>query len=198
MIKRAPADYPILDVIALRWSPRAFAPEPLAPDELRSLLEAARWAASCFNEQPWTFLVARRTEPEEFERALSCLSEKNRRWAGNAGALLFAVGRREFARNGKTNRHAWHDVGQADAHLALQATALGLAAHQMAGFSPDAVRELFGVPDGWDPVTAIAVGRPGRAEDLDEDFRASETGPRSRKGQDELVFEGRWGRAPSF
>jgi len=195
MRKPASAEYPILDVIAERWSPKAFDASPVAAEQLHSLFEAARWAASCFNEQPWAFLVARREDGAAFERALSCLVEKNRAWARSASALIFACARREFARNARPNPHAAHDLGQAAAHLALQAVALGLAVHQMAGFSADAARDAFGIPEGWDALTAIAVGRPLRAEDLDEEQRRSESVPRTRKPQSEFVFESGWGGA---
>jgi nitroreductase len=195
MRKRAPTDHPVLDEIAERWSPRAFEPAVLHAGELQSLFEAARWAASSRNEQPWSFLVARREDEAEFGRALACLADRNRLWAKNAGALIFSLARREFSRDGKPNRHAAYDLGQAVAHLALEATHLGLAAHQMAGFSPDAVRANCGVPEEWEPMTAIAVGRPGRVEDLDETFREAETAERTRRPIREFVMERRWGQS---
>lgn len=193
MDKTAQSEFPILDVVASRWSPRAFAPTSIDAADVHALFEAARWAASSFNEQPWSFIVVRRDDEGAFARALGCLTPRNALWAGRAGALVFSVARATFSRNDKPNRHAWYDVGQAVANLALQATALGLAVHQMAGFSADATREAFGVPDGWEPVSAIAVGYPGRVDDLDESFRESELAPRSRKPQVDFVFDGRWG-----
>lgn len=193
MKKRAETAHPVLDVIAERWSPRAFDPRPVGPEALRSLFEAARWAASCFNEQPWAYVLVGR-EDARFEEALGCLTERNRRWAKGAGLLVFACARERFERNDKPNRWASHDLGQATAHLALQAQAMGIAVHQMGGFSPERVREVFGVPEGVEPIAAIAIGYPGRVEDLDETFREKESAPRERKPQEELVFESAWGR----
>jgi len=192
MRKPAPTDRPILDVIAERWSPRALEPKAVSPDALATLFEAARWAASCFNEQPWAYVVVDRGS-SRFASALECLSERNRLWASRAGVLVFACARQAFARNGKPNRWAFHDVGQANAHLALQAASMGLVLHQMAGFSPERVRDTFGVPTEWEPLTAIAVGHPGRTEDLDETFREAETRPRTRRRRSDFVFEERWG-----
>ncbi len=197
MRHRAETAHPVLDVIAERWSPRAFDPRPIEPGTLRSLFEAARWAASCFNEQPWAYVVVGR-EDARFEAALGCLAERNRLWARNAGALVFACARQRFERNDKPNRWASHDLGQATAHLALQAQSMGVAVHQMGGFSAEAAREIFGIPEGTDPVAAIAIGYPGRVEDLDETFRAKEGAPRERKPQEEFVFESAWGRPANW
>lgn len=177
-------DHPVLDVIADRWSPRALDPRPVEADALASLFEAARWAASCFNDQPWAWVIVGREDPE-FPAALACLAEKNREWAQDAGVLAFACARRDFERNGKPNRWAAHDVGQANAHLALQARSMGLAVHQMGGFSAERVGETFGVPEGWDPLTSIAIAYP--AAD-------AEPGPRSRKPQSAFTFRRSWGR----
>src|SRR3954467_4998630 len=114
MINPAP---PILDLIHKRWSPRAFADRPVEPDKLLSLLEAARWAPSSSNEQPWSYFVATREEPAEFERMVGCLVEANQVWARHAPVLMISIARKVFARNGKTNEHARHDVGQAAAYL---------------------------------------------------------------------------------
>lgn len=192
MDKRAETDHPILEVIEERWSARAMSADPVDTETLASLLEAARWAASCFNEQPWAYVVVRRDDPG-FADAVECLTEKNRLWAQRAGAILFACARRSFSANGKPNRWASHDVGQANAHMALQAASMGLVLHQMGGFSADRVRETYRVPDDWEPLTAIAIGHPGRPQDLEEGLRAREVQPRSRKSQREFSFFGTWG-----
>ena len=119
MEKPAPADHDVHELIRKRWSPRAFSSTSVGDAELRSLLEAGRWAASCFNEQPWRFLVARRENQEEFDRLLSCLSENNQHWAKGASVLMLSVASQAFAKNGKPNRHALHDVGLAAAQLTL-------------------------------------------------------------------------------
>ncbi len=192
MEKPAPADHDVHELIRKRWSGRAFSSTPVGDAELRSLLEAARWAASCFNEQPWRFLVARRENREAFDRLLSCLTESNQRWAKGAAVLMLSVASKAFAQNRKPNRHALHDVGLATAQLTLQATARGIAVHQMAGFSTERARELFAIPEDFEPVTAIAIGYPGNPDDLPEDLRARELGERSRKPQSEFVFADKW------
>jgi nitroreductase len=198
MDKTATTDHPVIDLVARRWSPRALEAKPIPADALRSILEAARWAASAFNEQPWRFLVARREDADEFETMLGCLTEGNQRWARNAGALILTAARATYTRNGKPNRHAWHDLGQAAANLCLQATDLGLAAHQMAGILPDKARELYGVPEEFDVVTGIALGHAGRADSLPDSLRRTEMAPRERKPQDEIVFRGGWERAADW
>lgn len=191
--KRADVDHPVLDAIAERWSPYGFAKEPVSDEDLRSILEAARWAPSSFNEQPWRYFVARREDPEDFERALSCLTEGNRAWASNASVLLLAVVTTTYARNGKANGVALHDLGLASAMLTVEATALGLAAHQMGGILPDRIRELYALPDDVKPVTAIAIGVPAEPETLPEKWRERDTRPRTRRPLAETAFGRRWG-----
>jgi nitroreductase len=131
--KRAITDHPVHELISQRWSPYGFDSRPVPESVLRSLFEAARWAASSFNEQPWSYIVALREQEEEFARMLSCLTEKNQEWARHAPVLGLSVASLKFARNGNPNRHAFHDVGAATAHLVLEATARDLVVHQMAG-----------------------------------------------------------------
>lgn len=194
MLKPAENEYEIEELIAKRWSPRAFSTQAIEPEKVRSLLEAARWAASCFNEQPWSFIVAPKTDAEEFERLLDCLVESNRRWAQHAPLLMLSVARLNFERNNKPNRHAFHDVGQAVASLTLQATALGLVVHQMAGFEIEKARREYDLPEGFEPVAAIAVGYQGDASKLPEDLRERELAPRTRRAQESFVFKGKWGK----
>lgn len=191
MEKRAQTEHPVHDLIANRWSPRAFAPRAVPPEIVASLFEAARWAASCFNEQPWRFVLAHRHEPS-FVKLLACLSERNQSWAGNAGVLCLSVAAGNFAASGKANRHSLHDVGQAVAHLALQATAQGLAVHQMAGFDSALARETCRIPEDFEPVAMIAVGYPGEPGQLSEELAQKERAPRQRRPQSEFVFPGRW------
>lgn len=192
MEKPAENQYPIDDLIKRRWSPRAFSTQAIEPEKLRSLLEAARWAASCFNAQPWSFIVAAKENEAEFKRLLDCLVESNARWAVHAPLLMLSVARLNFEYNGKPNRHAFHDVGQAVANLAVQATALGLVVHQMAGFDVAKSREQFNIPEGFEPVAAIAVGYPGDPESLPEELREKELAPRTRRTLDSFVFTGDW------
>lgn len=194
--RRAPAEVeePVHPLVRERWSPLAFRDRPVPEEDLRALLEAARWAPSSYNEQPWAFLVARRDGRDDaFERMLSCLVEGNRRWAKEAPVLLFSLARTRFDRNGEENRHALHDTGLAAAQLTLEATARGLGVHQMAGFHSERVRELYGLPDGVEPVAALAVGFPGDPERLPEDLRERAAGTRSRRPKETFVFGPRWG-----
>src|ERR1700682_1270889 len=137
MTKRAATDYPVQDLIATRWSPYAFADRPVSKDDLHSLFEAARWAPSSYNEKPWSSLAAGRDQPEEFERLLSCLVEANQAWAKLAPVLALGCTSLNFTRNCQPNAAAVHDLGLASANLVLEATARGLAVHQMIGILPD-------------------------------------------------------------
>jgi nitroreductase len=193
MSRTALPDQPIHDLLKNRWSPRAFADRPVEPEKLRGLLEAARWAPSSYNEQPWAFLVATHGQPEEYARVLGCLIEFNQGWARAAPVLFLTCAHLTFDRNGLPNRHAYHDVGLAVANLTVQATAEGLAVHQMAGIMPDKVRARFGVPEGWDPVSAIALGYPGNPDGLPEELRRRELATPTRKPLRSFVFSGAWG-----
>ena len=190
--------HPIHELLRHRWSPRAFADAQVMPDQLRTLFEAARWAPSSFNEQPWGFILTTRDDPEPFGRLLATLTERNRSWASRAPVLILSVARLRFARNGKPNRHALHDVGMAVENLVIQATALGLVVHQMAGFDVDKAREAFGIGEGLEPVAAIALGLPGDPESLPDGLRERELEPRARRPLEEFVFGGRWGAASSL
>jgi nitroreductase len=194
MEKPAPTDYPIEDILRRRWSPRAFSDQVVEPEKLQSLWEAARWAPSSFNEQPWSFIVATKQKPEEHARLLSCLAEKNQQWARLAPVLMVSVAKLNFDKTGKPNRHAFHDVGLAMGNMLVQATALGLFVHQMAGFSPERVRETFGVPEAYEPVAGIAIGYSADVKVLPETFREQELGGRSRKSISSFVFEAKWGK----
>ena len=193
MGKPADTQHPIHDLLARRWSPRAFADRPVAPDVLRSLWEAARWAPSSANQQPWNFLVATRDDRQEFDRMLECLVEGNQVWAKDAPVLMISVAAR-LDRDKDPNAHAWYDVGQAVMSLSVQATAMGLVVHQMAGILPDKIRELYQVPDSHEPVTGLALGYPGTPEQLSDKLRQRETAPRTRKPISEFIFAARWGQ----
>ena len=153
----ATTDYPINELIAKRWSPYCFDDRPVTDEDLRSLFEAARWAPSSFNEQPWSFVVAKKENSEEFTRLLSCLVEANQVWAKAAAALVLGITSLKFARNGKPNRAAIHDLGLSTGNLVLEATARGLFVHQMIGIIPDKAREIYEVQEGYEPMIAIAI-----------------------------------------
>jgi len=194
MIERpAATQYPVLEVIRRRWSPYLFADGPVEAEKLRALFEAARWSASSFNEQPWRFLVATRDDAPAFERALGCLVEANQAWAKHAPVLLLALSRDAFTKNGKPNRVSQHDLGLAMAQLTLQATALDLHVHQMAGIDPERVCRAYDVPEGFTPLTAAAIGYAGENPDVAEAIRARDQGPRHRMPFDQFVFGGSFG-----
>ena len=194
MEKPAETQFPIHDLLRRRWSPLAFADRLVEPEKLRSILEAARWAASSFNEQPWCFIVATKQDEPEWSRLLSCLVEGNQVWAKQAPVLMVSVAKLTFGRNGESNRHAWHDVGLAVGNLVVQATSLGLSVHQMAGILPDKVRELYGLPHGFDPVAGLALGYVGDPDSLPEPLRQREQANRMRKPLAEFIFSTRWGQ----
>lgn len=192
--KPAAADHPIDDLITRRWSPRAFEKgRSVEREKVLSLLEAVRWAPSCFNEQPWRYLVFEESDMAALGRARACLSEGNG-WALEAPVLMLSVARENFSRNEKPNRTAQHDVGLASENLVLQAVELGLAAHQMAGFDLERARSEFAIPDGFTPLAMIAIGYPyrGDLDELPEKLRAKELASRDRKALGEIAFAGNW------
>jgi nitroreductase len=191
--KQASADYPIQELLAKRWSPYAFQDRPVPEDDLRSLFEAARWAASSFNEQPWTYIVATKEDPEEFQLLLSCLVEFNQGWAKAAPVLALGIASLTSARNGRVNRAAVHDLGLAAGNLLVEATARGLVVHQMLGIFPDKARQVFDIPQGFEAWTAIAIGYRGDPMSLPDALRERERLPRQRKPLSQFVFSGKWG-----
>ncbi len=190
MEKPAANEHPILDLLKRRWSPRAFSDRPVEKDKLNSLLEAARWAASCFNEQPWRFIIATKEDKTEYDKLFSTMVEANQAWAHQAPVLMLTVAKLNFEKTQKPNRHALHDVGLAMGNLSLQATELGLFLHQMAGFSVTKARELFEIPPDAEPVAMVAIGYPGDPDTLPEKLRERELEPRTRKPLKDLVFLG--------
>ena len=194
MEKRAETSVPIHDLLARRWSPRAYdAARAVAAGDLAALLEAARWAPSSSNEQPWRFLVFDERDPAARERARDTLTAGNA-WAKKAPVLVLTVAQEAWTRNGQPNPHAKHDVGLATENLLLEATARNLVVHPMAGFDGAKARELFAIPEGFSPVAMISVGHPGSADELDEKNRGREGAPRSRKPLAEIAFAGTWAK----
>jgi nitroreductase len=193
--KLASAAVPIHELIARRWSPRAFALRAVEPEKLRTLFEAARWAASSFNAQPWHFIVATKDDPENFKKVLDSFVEFNQNWAKNAPVVALSAAGLKMPHDGSTNRHAFHDVGAAAATLALQATALGLQVHQMAGILPEKAREIFSIPPDYEAVAGFAIGYPGEPTSLPDPLRQREQAARERKPASSFVFTGKWGQA---
>jgi nitroreductase len=191
-------DHEIEPIFAQRWSPYLFEPRGVEDEQLRQCLEAARWAASSYNEQPWAFIVARREDAEAFNTMLDCLVEANQAWAKNVGALIITVIYKTFTKNGKPNRVAEHDLGLAAANLVLQATALGLQAHQMAGVNLSKARQTYQIPETHEPFTAIALGHPGnpaRAGGDEAELAERDRGPRTRKPLQQIIYADRFGQA---
>jgi nitroreductase len=190
--KTAPADHPIFDLLARRWSTRAFSGRSVEREILVSLFEAARWAPSSGNGQPWSYLVATQDDPAEHERMGSVLTPGNV-WARKAPVLAISVA--ALHRADKPNRTALHDLGLANENLVIQAVSMGLAVHMMAGFHIDMARELFGIPANHDPHAMMAIGYPGDPESLPEDLHAKDVAPRQRRPIREFVFSGKFGQS---
>lgn len=196
--KHATADHEVLDLIRQRWSPRAFdAAQPVTTSDLWRLFEAARWAPSSRNEQPWRFVVADlQQSPEAYDALLGAITPGNRVWAHAAPVLVLVAVRLTVEQTGEANRHAYYDAGQAVALLTMQAQSQGLAVRQMEGFDHAKAREVCGVPDAFEPAVVMAIGYPGSPESLtNEKHRAAETTPRRRRPAAEFVFNGTWDKA---
>lgn len=193
MQKPAEIKYPVHSLIRERWSPRAFDDRPVEREKLLQLFEAARWAASCFNEQPWRFIIATREIPEVYQKLFDCMVEANQIWAKQAPVLMLSLAEKNFAYNQKLNRHFMHDLGLAMGNFSLQATELGLFVHQMAGFSTDKARENLKLPDDVEPAAMVAIGYAGDLDTLPEKLKTKELEPRVRKPISELVYQGEWG-----
>jgi nitroreductase len=197
MEKPTDNQYPIHELLRQRWSPRAIDDKPIEPEKLRSLFEAARWAPSSNNGQPWRFLVATKDNRVEYDRLFNCLVEGNQIWAYRAPVLVLSVAKLQFE-DGSLNRHALHDTGMAVENLVVQATALGLVVHQMAGFGIDQARADCRIPDGYEPVAMIAVGYPGNPALLSDRLRVREAQPRVRKPLTEVVYSSIWEQPSSL
>ncbi len=189
---RKPADthHPIHELLSERWSPRAFADKPVDSGTLHSLFEAARWAASGGNQQPWNFLFATKDNPDDHAHFVSLLWERNAIWAQNAPVLVLVVAKL-YERPGH-EYVSYYDVGMATANLLTQAVAHGLVTHPMGGFDAEKARAELNIPAGYVPLTMIALGYPGTPDQLPEPLKERELAPRTRKPLDEFVFEGRW------
>ncbi len=188
--KSAQTQVPIHPLIAERWSPRAFQDQPVEQTKILALLEAARWAPSSRNLQPWQFIVTARPE-SGYERLWSCLGENNQRWAKSAPVLLLVIAETEF--DGRPNRFAWYDTGQAVANLSIQATAEGLSLRQMGGFDREKAAAVFQLPATSEPVCVLAIGYRADLSLLPEDLRERELTPRARKPLSTFVFSRLWG-----
>jgi nitroreductase len=190
--KLADADHPLHPLLHQRWSPRAFAPRPVEQGKLLSLLEAARWSPSGGNKQPWSFIVGAQGDGATYQRLVSCLNRGNAEWATAAPVLILSVAQ-TVTDDGNPMRYAFHDLGMAEMSLLVQAVAVGLHAHPMAGFSAERARAEFAIPEGFEPVLMLAIGYLGDPGQLNEQRRSQELAPRTRKPLSAFIFAERWG-----
>ena len=194
--KIALTDHDVHELIRHRWSPRAFdATRAVTRTDLLRLFEAARWAPSSRNEQPWRYLVLGKNEfPNEWKALFETLSSSNQAWAAAAPVLVRSAVRTSYEDTGTANQRSWYDTGQAAALLTMQATSQGLAVRQMEGFDRARAREACGIPPEYEPAVVMAIGYAGDPEALALDkHRTAERQPRRRRPLDNIVFEGRWG-----
>ena len=187
-LKHASTSLPVEDLIQRRWSPRAYAEKAVAEEDLKTLFTAASWAASSYNEQPWRFILGRRGD-ETYGKLFNSLAPPNQAWAGAAPILYATAAKKTFTSSGQPNGVALHDVGAASATLSLQAAALGLHTHGMAGFDKETLRAFFAIPSDFDPVAILALGYLGDPETLHGDYKQQELKPRQRKPLSEIVFD---------
>ena len=186
-------EHEIMPVLTQRRSPRAYTSKAVPAEVVEQIFTAASSAASCYGEQPWRYILgSQETSPEAFQKILGGIMEFNQAWAKKAPILAVGVAKLTFSHDNNANGWAKYDVGQATATLAVEATELGLQIHQMAGFSPDALRTAFSIPEGFEPVVVFTLGYPGPASDLPDPIREREEAPRTRKPLAEFLFEGAW------
>lgn len=197
-LKLASLDHPITEQLASRWSPYGFSDRQVSEADLRSLFEASRWSASSYNEQPWRFIVATKSDHPSFEKLLSCLVEANQTWAGAAPVLALGCVSLFYAHNGKPNLAAIHDLGAASASLTLEATVRGLHVHQMGGILPERARVVYRIPEGAQAVTALAIGYAIDPGNLPDHLKGRDDKPRTRKPISEFVYGGEWGTTSSL
>jgi len=197
--QRVNTQFTIHPILANRWSPRAFdSTKPVEHEKLLACLEAARWAPSCFGDEPWRFIVCDRAfDKGTWEQMLACLAPKNQEWAKNAPVLLLACSASTFRKNGNPNQWGQYDTGAASISLCLQAESLGLVTHQMGGFDADSARKTFSIPDAFMPMAAMALGYQADADILDEGFHNIEIAERSRQPLGACFFAGSWNKPVS-
>ncbi|MEM6639387.1 MAG: nitroreductase family protein [Pseudomonadota bacterium] len=190
MSRHANTDHPVHDVFVKRHSPYAIDPSrDVSEDDVNSLLEAARWAMSSYNDQPWRYVVASKSRNAQlWDSVLNCLVEPNQAWAQHAPVLMLGLYQQNFAFNGEPNGVALHDLGAASAFLTIEATARGLCVHQMGGIVPEKIVETFSIPDGLKPATALAVGYYLEGGDESDERVKRDAAPRTRKPFSEIII----------
>lgn len=181
-------EFPVADLIEQRRSRRAYSSKPVEQEKIDSLFEAARWAPSSMNEQPWAYLYATKDQPELWNKLVDALNESNRVWAKEAPLLILSMARKTHIRNGALNGAAKYDVGAANAFLSMQATQFGLNVHQMGGYDRQKAIESLNIPDTHEPMVIMAIGYLGDAENLSENLKQREVAPRERYTQEFFVM----------
>lgn len=192
MNKETLNNFPVADQIKSRWSPRSFSSKSVEEEKISSITEAARWAPSAFNEQPWRFIVGRKGT-STYEMILNSLVEWNQKWAGAAPVLILNVAKKTFTHNNKPNVTFKYDLGQAVAFMAIEIVNQGLVSHQMSGFDPEKAANLLQIPDDYQAVSITAIGYQGKADDLHADYREIEMKPRERNNIEDIVFNNKFG-----
>ena len=182
----------INSLIKKRFSPLAFSSKQIEDEKMELLFEAARWASSSYNEQPWRFIYAKREDELEFNNVLNCIIEFNQEWAKNAGALILVSTKTTFTMNNSDNRHAFYDAGAAVTNLCLQASDLDLYVRQMAGFNAEKAQADLNVPEEFECAVMLAVGYLGDNKDLSEELLSRAEAPRVRKSLDEIRNRNNW------
>jgi len=185
----------INELLQKRFSPRTFSEKRVEHEQIVDLLEAARWAPSSMNEQPWRFLIAEKDDPETFNKLLSSLNVNNQKWANNASVLILTMAKIDSEYTKQINKHALYDLGNSVAHLTFQAMTMGIYVRQMGGFDPEKTRAIFAVPDNFIPVSVLAIGYKGNLEYLPEDLKKKGLAVRRRKDLNEIAFAGKFGNA---
>ncbi|WMN05960.1 nitroreductase family protein [Marivirga arenosa] len=181
-----------LSLLKERKSTVAFSDEPINTTQLEQIFEATRWAASCFNEQPWRFIVATKENETLYKKVLNGINPHNQNWAKNAPVLMIAIAKKTFSMNGAENKHSWHDVGLAVGNMSAQATAMGLYLHQMAGIVKENIQQDFEISEDFEVVSAIALGYKLPIEEVPEDLKARESKERTRKEFSEFIYNVDW------
>jgi nitroreductase len=184
----------IHEFLKKRYSPRAFADKNIESEKIINLLEAARWSPSSMNGQPWRFIIASKNASSDFNNLLGVINEHNQVWAKNAAVLILTIAKLNFDTNGQINKHALYDLGNAVANITFQATSMDLFVRQMGGFNVEKAREVFSIPNGYLPVSALAIGYKGNVEVLPETLKLRELAVRTRKDLDEIAFKGKFGQ----
>ncbi len=186
------------EIIKNRYSTRAFSDKSIDTDKILSLFEAARWSPSSRNEQPWRFIIGLKDDQAVFNKIANILNPKNKIWAAKAPVLILTIAKLNVNSSDQINRHALHDLGLAIANLTFQASAIDLYVHQMGGFDQEKAREIFMIPDNYEPVTVLAVGYKGDPDLLPENLKIREISERKRKDLSEIVFSEKFGETSNL